>query len=493
MARVNYGVIFLLLLALCPPVRAAGDDLQATIESALQPAVRYPNDPASSSLRDRMAHYGVPAVSVAVVANGTIAWAQAYGVADTDGARPATPATLFQAASISKPVSALAVLRLVEQGKFSLDDDINRYLKRWQIPANRFTETRPVTARLLLSHRAGTTVHGFPGYAANVTLPTLTQILLGEKPANTPAVVVVREPGKEFDYSGGGTTIMQMAVEDALSEAWETILEREVLRPLGMSSSTYSQPLPSSRQSEAASGHGVDGITIAGRYRTHPEQAAAGLWTTSIDLCKYLIGAQRAIAGEPGAILSRSLAGQMVTAVGDGTVGLGPFLTIEDGKVVRFGHGGSNQGFRAGMIGTIDGAFGASVLTNSDNGAELADEILRMIALTYHWPGRTEPPREAIHLDGDALDRIVGDYGIGPLKLGAIFTRSNRVFVNALQGEVELIFESPTKFFNPLAGIEGSIEFGDKGVVTITATYNGREIRLRKLEQPRRTQTGTRE
>ncbi|HEX4097400.1 MAG TPA: serine hydrolase domain-containing protein, partial [Caulobacteraceae bacterium] len=155
------------------------------------------------SLAEEMARLHVPGVSVAFVRDGRIAWVRGYGVKSVGGS-PVTPDTLFQAASISKPLTALAVLRLVEMGRLDLDTNVNRYLKTWKVGANAFTAQKPVTIRGLLTHTAGVTVHGFPGYSAGEPVPTLTQVLDGVLPANSPPLWVDTTPGTIWRYSGGG-------------------------------------------------------------------------------------------------------------------------------------------------------------------------------------------------------------------------------------------------------------------------------------------------
>ena len=147
-----------------------------------------------------MEYYKVPGVSVAFFERDHVAWARGYGYADVTQKIPVTPETLFQAASISKPVSALAALHLVEEGKLSLDEDVNAKLKSWRVPENEFTKNQKVTLRRLLTHSAGLTVHGFPGYASDEKVPTIIQMLNGERPANTPAVRV---------DTGAGTGILR--------------------------------------------------------------------------------------------------------------------------------------------------------------------------------------------------------------------------------------------------------------------------------------------
>ena len=189
------------------------------IQDAILPVVVTKGEPlVSTKLADRMAELHVLGVSIAVIHNGEIEWARGFGVTRVGG--PAvTPHTLFQAASISKPVTAMAVLHLVGSGKLDLDADVNQYLKAWKVPTNKFTETSKVTLRELLTHTAGMTVHGFPGYASDSALPTVVQVLNGEKPANTPAILVDTIPGSDWRYSGGGFVVTQVLLQDVTGKA----------------------------------------------------------------------------------------------------------------------------------------------------------------------------------------------------------------------------------------------------------------------------------
>ncbi len=235
------------------------------------------------TLADRMKELNVPGVSIAVIHEGKIEWAQGFGVRSLGGP-PVTADTMFQAGSISKPLAAMAALRLVQQGKLSLDNDVNTYLTSWKLPSDPVTAGEPITLRELLTHTAGMTVHGFPGYASNVQVPTLVQVLNGEKPANTPAIRSEAAPGVNWTYSGGGYTIMQQVLIDATKEPFQKLLHDSVLAPIGMSHSTYEQPLPKAFQTFAATPYSSDGEVIEGGAHTYPEMAAAGLWTTPTDL-----------------------------------------------------------------------------------------------------------------------------------------------------------------------------------------------------------------
>lgn len=331
-----------------------------------------------------MMHYNVPGVSLAVIAGGRIEWARAYGVAEAGGTRAADTATLFQAASIGKVVTATAALRLVAQHRLDLDRDVNEYLAGWKVPGSPYTREQKVTLRRILTHTSGLTVSGFAGYERGQPLPTLIQLLDGAPPANSPPVRVDAVPGSLQRYSGGGFTVAQLAIAEAYGRPFAQAAEALVLRPAGMAHSTFEQPLPTSMEARAASGHRADGAAIPGRWRVHPEQAAAGLWSTPSDLARLAIALQRAAAGRNAGFLSPELAREMLSPQ-VGPSGLG-FVVMGEGDQRIFRHSGSNVGFRARMVAFVDGGRGAVVMTNGDGGAELIDEIFESIARAYDWP-----------------------------------------------------------------------------------------------------------
>ena len=353
----------------------------ARVEKSLLPGIVIAGRPIPvKALAERMAALKTPGVSVAVINDGKIEWAKGYGVTETGVGTPVTPRTLFQAASLSKPVAALAALRLVEQGKLVLDQDVNERLTSWKVPENEFTKGEKVTLRRLLSHSAGLTVSGFPGYQADAPVPALVQVLDGQNPANTAAIRVDVVPGTIWRYAGGGYTVMQQLLMDVTGKPFPSLLAELVLQPIGMKDSTCEQPLPDARRASAASGHRSDGSLLPGRFHTYPEMAAAGLWTTPTDLARFLMEIQQALKGR-SKILTPEMARQM-TAMQKGTYGLG--LSLEGaGPSAAFGHGGSNAGFKCGMTAFVEGGRGAVVMTNGDQGGRLASEILRTIAAEY--------------------------------------------------------------------------------------------------------------
>jgi CubicO group peptidase (beta-lactamase class C family) len=377
--------------------------------AALRPAVEIEGRPSQRwSLAERMAHYKVPGISVAIISGGKIVWAGGFGVKEAGTTDSVTPTTLFQAASISKPVAATGMLRLVSEGKVALDTNVNRYLKSWQVPDNKFTATEKVTLRRIASHSAGLTVHGFPGYAAGKPVPSVIQVLNGEKPANTGPVRVDTFPGAISRYSGGGTTLEQLIMTEVTGEAFPALMKRLVLDPAGMTSSTYEQPLPESRAAEAARGHRADGAMVPGRWHTYPEMAPAGLWTTPTDLAKWALAIAAARAGADTTLLPRAIVDQMLT-VQKGSFGIGP--SVEgSGRAFRFGHGGANEGYRANLTYYPEAGVGIAVMTNSDVGDDLYAELQYAIAAEYDWPDFAPKRIRAVVRDSASLAQFVGVY-----------------------------------------------------------------------------------
>ncbi len=333
----------------------------------------------------RMQEHHIPGLSLAIVQDGKIFRAQGYGFTEKDGQTPVTPDTLFQAGSISKSVAAFGALHLVQEGKLSLDADVNTELQSWKVPENEFTENNKVTLRRILSHTAGLTVHGFPGYPVNGTVPSLLQVLDGVKPAATAAIRVDILPGSQWRYSGGGYTVMQQMILDATGEPFPKFMKDTVLEPLGMTNSTYAQPPPNVMAAMTAKGYFADGRGVKGRWHVYPEMAAAGLWTTASDLARFTIGVQQSFAGESNPVLSQDMTRQMLTVqypALSNTDGLGVFRS-GNGKALRFWHDGRNAGFDAFMIGLPNLRKGAVVMINANDDTGAVKDIMGDIAKKY--------------------------------------------------------------------------------------------------------------
>ncbi len=328
---------------------------------------------------------GVPGLSVAVIKDFEVHWARGYGLADVVSGVPVTTETLFQAASISKPVSALAILRAVEQGRLGLDDDVNRFLTSWRVPASADHARQPVTLRALLSHTSGADDgFGFPGYEPGAPLPTIVQILSGQPPSNVGPVLFGRPPLTGFKYSGGGLTLAQLVLTDATRRPFGELMNEWVLGPLGMTSSTFEQPLPPARGALAARAHDAKGAARDARWHVYPELAAAGLWTTAADLARFGVEAQKSVQGRSNKVISRAMAVEMTTPVGVGPYGLG--LSINRlGEGWYLTHGGSNWGFQCVLVLHRLKGYGFAAMTNGANGDALLRELDDRIAAAYKW------------------------------------------------------------------------------------------------------------
>lgn len=395
-----------------------------SVENGLIPYVPVQGFPAWN-IYERMKHYKVPGVSIAVVNNFKVEWAKGYGLADTLKKTPVTPQTMFSAGSISKLVMAAAAFQLIQEQKLSLDEPINQYLKSWKIPENDYTRQTPVTLRMLLSHTGGTSQTSYFGFPpSNKNLPSIIDILSGQPNAESRGVVVNSEPKKEFRYSGGGSMIAQMALMDVSGERFEALCDRVLFQPLGMPQSTFAQPLPSQFQAQAAWGYSY-ASWYEGMPYVYPQQAAAGLYATPSDLASFLIEIQRALRGK-GKVLSQASAQSMVTPVAKVSeggfreeIGVGPFLLQridnQDAQGRYFEFTGVNAGFVAYLIGNITEGYGAVIMLNTgDDFNGLGKEIRRAIAQTYGWhnflPSAIQPKKWT----KAELERVVGRYRLGP-------------------------------------------------------------------------------
>ncbi|MFY0527454.1 serine hydrolase [Archangium gephyra] len=375
----------------------------ARVEAGLAPATLPGEEPLQMSLQRWMELYKIPGLSIAVFEKNTLVWAKTYGVKQAGSSEPVTVDTLFQAASISKPVTALAALRYAEQGKWSLDANLNEKLVSWKVPDNELTKERKVTLRRVLSHTSGLTVHGFPGYAVNEPRPTVPQLLEGQKPANTEPVRVDLTPGSETRYSGGGLTVLQLMMEDQLGKPFPRIMKEAVLEPLGLKDSTFEQPLPAGLAARTAAGTRASGEGVEGRWHVYPEMAAAGLWTTPSDLARIAIEVSKAKAGTSKRVLSQAMTKQMLSKQSEG-YGLG--FELHEGTD-RFGHGGWNDGYTSTLIAFADSGSGVAIMANSDNGPLLFERIAASTAEEYGWKSFTHRLQSPL-MRVDLLARIRG-------------------------------------------------------------------------------------
>ena len=399
------------------------------VTSAALAAQGPDTDSLDSFIRAQMARRNIQGASLAIVQNGRIVYARGYGVTDAGEARAVDTTTLFQAGSISKPTSALAALHMVERGVLSLDDDVNRKLMSWRVPETRFTARRPVTLRGLLTHTAGLTVHGFPGYDVDSARPTVVQVLQGARPANTAAIVNDTFPGSLNRYSGGGYTVMQQMMVDVSGKPFPQLMRETVLTPLGMGRSSFEQPLPAALAARTAAGHYADGSTVHGRWHVYPEMAAAGLWTTASDLARVAIGVQEAFNGRSDAVISQSMAKQMLTPFMGSGLGFG--VRSLDSGVVRFGHSGRDEGFDALLWGTTSG-LAYAIMINANDNSRFMRRVGDYIERAYGWPGapKAVAARAAVPMSSTTMSAFEGLYDSGNGRFVTLVADDGWLFTN---------------------------------------------------------------
>jgi CubicO group peptidase (beta-lactamase class C family) len=480
---------FLLVAAVSSNVSAATDADPAVerhighLIDDIPPGLIIDGEPASyTTLSARMATLHVPGVSVAVIHNGKLEWARGFGVKKVGGG-PVTPDTLFQAASISKPITALAVLRLVDAGELNLDTDVNEYLKSWKIPDNEFTAKSRITLRELLSHTAGITVPGFGGYVSGEPLPTLLQTLNGEFPANNPPIRVDTLPHTMWRYAGGGYVILRQVLEDVTGLPFAELLRDTVLSPMGMTHSTFQQPLSDPALASAAVPHDREGGVVSTGPRVYPELAPDGLWSTPSDLARYVIAVQGSLAGRKGSLLSPSAARAMLTAQLN-PYGLGAIVG-DDKKHPWFTHNGGNYGYPCLFVAYNKGE-GAAIMADGANGFELDIDILRSIAQEYNWPDFKPIKHHVAEVDGEMLARYVGVYQFSPDSYAAILKDGKGLTFQSTNEAKQPIFPlSSSEFVLQDTSINYLFNRDDEARISFKTDENGQTSELTLVGQGR--------
>ncbi|MBQ4879038.1 beta-lactamase family protein [Pseudoalteromonas luteoviolacea] len=435
MKLVNFqmGTLALILVASYPGYATHTTNLNThdlkrinAFENGLRPSVLNRAQPQNWSLVERMTHYNVPGVSIAVIKDYEVVFAKGYGVKEAGLNNPINTDTVFSVGSLSKVATAATALNLVSKGKLALDTDVNQYLKRWQVPTSKYTQSHKVTLRGILSHTAGLTLWGFPDFNPNEPLPTVINTLNGTGAAKTDAVRSFYEPGSSWRYSGGGTTVVQLMIEDVLNNSFESATNQLLFKPLAMSRSTFENPLPVSFGNIAKAHDRVGKLEAKPRgWHTFPEKAASGLWSSPSDYANLAITLMQSYHTEQG-YLEQNIAQQMMTKVGYGNYGLGPELSGV-GELRRFRHGGSNQSYKAWVEGHLNLGSGLVIFTNGSNGDKLIREIRRAVADAFDWPFYRPYYQYQASLDKSWLTQFTGTYKI-PKDVNSFLERG---FVNA--------------------------------------------------------------
>ncbi|MDP9048963.1 MAG: serine hydrolase [Bacteroidota bacterium] len=446
-------------------------------------ATRTTEGETPATLKERMAHYNIQGLSIAVIHDYKMEWAKGYGWADAGLKIPVIKATVFQAGSISKSLNSMGVLKLLQSKTIDLYTDINTYLLSWKFPYDTLSKGKKITIANLLSHSAGLTVHGFGGYEKGHDIPTIRQVLDGKKPANSDAVRSMYEPGLKYEYSGGGTTISQLIVMDITGQSYTQYMHNNVLKPLGMTSSTYEQPPVNIKPGLISTAYYPDGKEVSGKYHIYPEQAAAGLWTNPTDLSKYIIETQLAYQGRSHKVLDQKTTRLRLTPYIDKSAALGVFIDDFNGEKY-FEHGGVDEGFISQYYGSLEGGNGVVVMVNTSNGNAIIPEIVNSVAKVYGFKGLNRSKVfKLASVTNEALDTYTGEYQVMPKFFITISREGNNLFgVPTGERKLQLFPESQNKFY--LKDVDVEIEFvrNYKGETTKMILYQNGVHEAKKVK-----------
>ncbi len=386
---------------------------KAQLENGIRRQVKFLGEPeAFSSITHKMSEYKIPALSLAVIQQGKIEWADTYQNADFLEQPTLNCTSLFQAASLSKPVTFLAAVRMQAAGKIDLDKNIQSYLKDFVLPIGKQTADNPVSFRNIFAHTSGITPGGYMGYARDLTLPSDTDILKGNAGVNSPAIAVIAPPNEKLAYSGGAYTLAELALQDTFNNEFASIMKKWILDAVGMKHSDFAQPLPAAKHKLVAKGYTRSGEGLAGKvlddgWRNHPEQAAAGLWSNSIDMAKFLIEIYKAYQGK-SALFSQADIKSLISHERDGHIYGFRVEHADDG--ISITHYGGNVGYNTGMTINLTNGNGLVYLINSDSGGALGNELLLTAAQIYNWQSFKQTTAHRKHVDAQTLRNLTGKY-----------------------------------------------------------------------------------
>ena len=341
----------------------------------------------AEELKNLLKQHNTAGISIAVLRDFHLAYTQCEGVISEESREPLWPGTVFQAASISKVISAVLTMILVEKGRLDLDKPVNKYLKSWKLPENDFTSKTPVTIRRMLSHFSGINVPSYRGFAKKGPIPSLSDVLKGTNPSDAPAVLVENPVDGQFAYSTGSFAVLQTILQDVTGENFEALVQRELLQPLNMYRSFFAQPLSGHLSKNAACGHSTDGEPVEGNWFVYPTQAGSGIWTTPTDLARLALHLQKILQGNTSGLLQPQSLKTMLSPYREPFFGLGFALYSDKGPGLFFGHTGNTEGYRSMFIAHESSGCGAFILANSNNADPVIKETVNQIAISEGWPG----------------------------------------------------------------------------------------------------------
>ena len=443
-------ILFFFILAAtgCETAESLAQKRIESVEKGLLEAVSIKGlKTKTKTLQEQIQYFRVPGVSIAVIDNYEIAWAKGYGNKQLGMVDPVSPETLFQAGTLTMALTAAGVLKAVDSGLIDLDGDIDAYLENWSIRTQSDAGAGRITPLSLLMHTAGISDQTFAGYPEGQELPDLTAILNGEKPASTPLIWRRWPIGNEPRFSQAGYLILQKIIADTSGLDFVSFINTNILSPAEMGLSLIAAQLAEDIRFQAASGHLREGQPLEGKWKGHPELAVSGLWTTASDLARFALTLISDARGLTSTLLSPASARRMLTPQ---LYNQGIAFTVDDsGDNLNFHLRGSADGFRGFLVAYPATGRGAVILTNSDNGQYLIEEILRALAAAYEWPHFKQQEKTLLRLDPSAYDQYVGRYEVNPDYILTITHEDYYLIIQPTgQAPTRFYVENPTLFFS---------------------------------------------
>jgi len=330
------------------------------------------------NIEERMKHYNVQGLSITLLEGGEISGAENYGLLEVESNRKVNEDSIFSACSISKFLTGILVMKLVEDGLLNLDDDVNENLKSWKVPENDFTKNKKVTLKNLLSHQSGIKdpEGSFPELNSKIAVPSMVELLKGKTLYCKTPIDVKCEPENEFHYSDAGFCIIQQLIEDVAKKPFHQVVKEQIFEPLGMAYSHFNTTMLEVDRQNFSCGHNKNGELVDGKYPIYPYPAASGLWTTSLNLAELVLELMKAVKGESKVGISESLAIEMITPQrGKSWTGLGVFLEGSE-KELEITSLGWGVGFQCMMVAFPYLEKGAVIMTNSELGVHQLEGII---------------------------------------------------------------------------------------------------------------------
>lgn len=420
--------------------KSKADSIHAqNIEDNLIPMYSVAGKVRRMSIPEMMKQDHIPGMSITFIDNGQIAWTKHYGYANLEDSIPISSETVFTGASLSKPITAIAALHLVEKGALDLDEDVNLKLKEWKVPETEWTETEKVTLRRLISHTAGIKNDLWSSYLPEEKVPTLNQMLAGEKPSVDPQTSVIREPGSKIKYSNPGYSIIQKLLMDVTNEEFAPLIDRLVFEPAGMENSSFKQPMPDNLMQRRAIGYTGDLVPYP--YRLFPYQAAGGIWTTPKDLAKFMM----TLIDDHHEGTNTLISNEMTQTIFKKYIDRYVFSLWNWRDDVVFMHTGSNQGFNCLMFGSIDKKQGLIVMTNSDNAFGMFDYLQRAVTSEYDWEYGQPEILDPVTKDLSGVNQFLGAYEWRDSQV--LFTKDNNDLVLQIDNEKHVLTQTGARAF----------------------------------------------